>query len=176
MKTLVTIIALIFSIQAHADVEFYSLKDWSAYTVDSHTVSDKEACLAMTKIKNKETYLEVYAEKNAQGGYVQPMVQIVSTQLPAALAVVASIDGTKLPMTISLKETKEITVPGPFPTKVEQQVFVGRFKDKESMISLIRRKNRFQATFYDGSGRVARETFSLRGSSKTVKNMMDRCL
>lgn len=176
MKTLTAILVLILSIQAHADVKILDFKDWSASQIDQHDVSENGACLAMTKIRGKETYLEVYAEKNDQGGYVQPMVQIVSTDLPPALAVVASIDGTRLPMTISLKETQEITVPGPVPTKVEKQVFVGKFKDKEAMIRLIRAKNRFQATFYDGSGRVARETFSLRGSSRTVKAMTDRCL
>ena len=130
----------------------------------------------MTKIKGKDSYLEVYAEKSSQGGYVQPMVQIVTTSVKPALGVVVSIDGTQLPMTISLKETKEVVLSGIVPRKVEQQVFIGKFKDKESMIRLIRAKNRFVANYYDASGRVAQETFSLRGSSKTVKTMMDRCL
>ena len=84
-----------------------------------------------------------------------------------------------LMVSILLKETKEIEIvkPGsPLPVKVEQQVFVGKFKDKDQMIRLIRAKNRFQVTFYAASGSVARETFSLRGSSRTVKTMFERCL
>lgn len=184
MKTLTSILIIFCTIQTQAaDTVIVNFKDWSASQLDRHIVSEKGACSATTKINGKDTYLEVYAEANEKGGYVQPMVQIITTDVDPAIGVVASIDGTQLPMSISLKETKEVEIevvrPGssiPVVQKVEQQVFVGKFQDKERLIQLIRAKNRFTATFYSSAGRVGQETFSLRGSSHTVKTMFERCL
>ena len=186
MKQLVVSLVMIFSLQAQAaDVEIAKSKDWRADQLESHKVSEKGACVAQTQIKDKDTYLEVYAEANEQGGFVEPMVQIVSTELPPALGVMFKADNVKeeFPMTISLKETKEIEIEvqeegaaAPVKKKVEQQVFVGKFSDKEEMIRWIRARNRITAKFFDASGEVAQEQFSLRGSSKTIRTMFKKCL
>lgn len=183
MKLLTTVLVLAFSAQVQAaDKKISSSKDWSAVEVEAHKVSEKAACVASTTEKGKDMTLEVYAEANEDGGFVKPVVQIVTTEIDPALGVVASIDGHKMSMTIALKETKEIEVEAIDPTtgepvmqKVEQQVFIGKFKDKETMIRLLRAKNRVRATFYNAEGEVAKSTFSLRGSSKTIKSMMTAC-
>lgn len=171
MKILTTTLLLAFSIQAHAGQKIIDYKDWTASIIDSHAVSEKEACVAKTSLRSKDTHLEVYAEVS-RNGYVEPVVQIVTTNVPPALGVVASIDGTPVPMTISLIETKEVQQGL---QTVEQQVFLGKFKDKEQVIRLLRAKNRVRAKFYSESGMVADETFSLRGSSRTIKTMMSTC-
>ncbi|MEM7646561.1 MAG: hypothetical protein AAF203_06615, partial [Pseudomonadota bacterium] len=114
-----------------------------------------------------------------------PVVQIISTELPSALGAMFKADRVKqeFPMTISLKETKEVEIEvleegatTPTIKKVEQQIFIGKFKDKEEMIKLIRARNKITAKFFDASGEVAEETFSLRGSSRTIRQMVKECL
>ena len=94
MKTITAIVTLMFAFQTQAaDVSIINYKDWMAAQVDSHIVTEKGACLASTKIAGKDTYLEVYAEANEQGGFVEPMVQVITTDVDPAVGIVASIDG-----------------------------------------------------------------------------------
>ena len=86
-------------------------------------------------------------------------------------------------MSISLKETKEVEVEvleegatEPTIKKVEQQVFIAKFKDKDEMVRFIRARNKIGVKFFDASGEVAEAEFSLRGSSKTVREMTKKCL
>jgi len=183
MKLIASLLVIAFSVQANAaDKKILDYKDWKADEFEVHKVSDKTACVAATFEKGKDTSLEVYAEANEAGDFVNPVVQIVTTEMPPALGVVASVDGRKMPMTIALKETKEVEVEVleegssvPVIKKVEQQVFLGKFKDKERMIRLLRAKNRVKATFFSAEEEVGKSTFSLRGSSKTIKTMLESC-
>jgi len=186
MKLLITILLMTFSAQTQAqtaDQKILDYKDWGANKVAAHKVSGESACVARTVIKNKDTSLEIYMEANVQGGYVEPVVQIVSTDLPPALGAVANISGHKLPMTIVLKETKEVEKEVleagssiPVLKKVEQQIFIGKFKDKREMIKLIRDKSNVKTSFYDATGVIGSETFSLRGSNRTVGAALKACL
>ncbi len=183
MKLIASLIVITLSIQLQAaDESIIEYKDWAANKIESHKVTDQSACVALTTEEDKDTTLEVYAEAGKVDGYVQPVVQIVTTEMDPALGVMASVDGIRMPMTIALKETKEVEIEVleegssiPVVKKVEQQVFLGKFADKERMIALLRAKNRVVATFYDATGELGEAQFSLRGSSRTIRTMMDSC-
>ena len=185
MKLLTTLLILVFASQVQAeDKNILDYKDWSANEVESHRVSEKGACVASTGAKEKgDTVIEVYSEAGKIDGFVKPVVQIVTTEVDPAMGVMVSIDGRKHPMTIVLKETKEVEVEvleegSSIPTieKVEQQIFIGKFQEKDRVISLLRAKNNVKATFYSAQGEVGERNFSLRGSSRTIKTMMETCL
>lgn len=186
MKTLIALLLLTASVQLQAaEVEILDYKDWRAVKVSAHAVSAKSSCVAKTSLKDKDIRIEVYSEASTAGGYVLPMVQIVGTDLPQALGVIFKTSPGKrdFPMTISLKETKMVDVEVleegssiPVSKQKEQQVFIGRIVDSERMIKALRAYNTVTAVFYDATGEVAKEKFSLRGSSKTISTMMKECI
>lgn len=184
MKQLLVLIVILFAGETQAlDSNIISYKDWRADIVSQHKVTEKAACVAQTKARRSNTSLEIFAEANEQGGYVEPVVQIITTDVPPALAVLFKTGGQRFPMSISLKETREVEIDviptgsfQPVKKKVEQQVFIGKFNSREDMIQLIRAKLSVDAQFINASGVVAQEKFSLRGSSHTVKTMMQTCL
>src|SRR5690606_31443504 len=109
MKLLITILILGLSVKTFAqDASIIVHKDWRADKVSNHAVSGLESCVAKTTAKGTKTALEVYAESTGEGEYVQPTVQIVTTDVAPALGVVLKMNpgGREIPMTISLKETK----------------------------------------------------------------------
>lgn len=184
MRLLFSILILVVSTQIQAaDSNIIEFKDWRADKVESHLVTGQAACVAQTTIRDKDMSLEVYAEANAKGGYVAPMIQLVTTELPPAVGAMARIDGIKMPMSISLKESKEIEVEStdaetgePVIEKIERQVFVGKFDTKEQMIRFLRQKNKVEVVFYSATEEVGKETFSLRGSSRSISEMTKACL
>ena len=186
MKTLIAFLLTLtaYSFAQAEDSEIIKFKDWRADKIDSHTVTEKQACVAKTTVKNEDTVLEVYAEASPEGGFVQPVVQIVTTAQQPALGVMAkSLPGSrKTPLSISLKETKtiEIKVPGddgePVKKEVERQVFLVKFKDKDQFIRLLKNKNSIEGTFFNAEGDLAKAKFSLRGSHKTISKLMATCI
>lgn len=184
MKLLINLLILGLAIQLQAaDKTVSEYKAWKLVKTTGHGVSDKAACVASTADKKTNSVLEIYAEANVDGGYVAPTFQIVTTGMDPALGIVASIDGNKVPMTISLSETKEIEVPAvdeetgeTVLQKVEQQVFLGKFATKNKTIHLIRAKNSVKADFYNAEGKIGQAVFSLAGSSRTIKTLEKECL
>ncbi len=184
MKLILSLLVITISIQTQAaDKDILNFKSWKATEVESHKVSGKGACVAATKeLGDGDTSLEVYSESNGVDGFVNPVVQIVTTSMDPALGVMASVDGRDMPMSISLSETKEIEVEVleegssiPVVKKVEQQVFLGKFNEKTRMISLLKNLNKVKATFYSADGEVGKAEFSLSGSSRTIGTMLETC-
>ena len=184
MKLLMTILILGLSVKTFAaDTKLIEYKDWRADKVEAHKVTGKASCVAKTTVKGTDTSLEVYAESAGEVEFVQPTVQIVTTDVAPALGVVLKMNpgGQEVPMTISLKETKtlqkEVMVDGtPTIEEVEQQIFIAKFKDKKSAIEWIRQKNTVEGKFFNAEGEIAKMNFSLGGSHKSVTTMMDTCL
>ncbi|MCJ8276579.1 MAG: hypothetical protein HRT44_10240 [Bdellovibrionales bacterium] len=183
MKLLVVLMIIGLCVPAIADENIIEFKDWRSDKVVSHPITEKAACVAKTNVKDKDTQLEVYAEASADGEYVQPIVQIVTTDVPPALGAVMRMSpgNRRLPMSISLSESKtiqkEVMVDGqPVMEDVEQQVFLVKFKNKKQMIDLIKAKNTITGTFFSAEGDVATMKFSLRGSHRSVSKMIEACL
>lgn len=186
MKVLIaSLLALIVCSSAQAgDSEIIKFKDWRADKIDSHKVTEKKACVAKTQVVNEDTALEVYSESSPNGGFVQPVVQIVTTAQPPALGVIAKTlpGGKKFPLSIALNETKtfEVEVPGddgePVKKEVERQVFLVKFQNKDQFIRFIKGKNSIESTFFNAEGDIAKVKFSLRGSHKTVSKLMETCI
>ena len=186
MKLLIAIFIMGLSATAIAqevDSNIIEYKDWRSDKVVSHGVSEKSACVAKTTIKDSDTTLEVYSEASSDGGNVQPMVQIVTTDVAPALGVTMRMSpgGKTFPMTVSLSESKtiqkEVIVDGVATMEdVEKQVFMVKFKDKKSMIDYIRAKNYIVGKFFNSDGEISEMKFSLRGSSRSVKKMQETCL
>ena len=182
---LVFLIVNLLSLSAlAADKNLIKSKDWRSDKLDSHAVSEKAACVASTTIKGKDTRLEVYSEIAEDGEYVAPVVQIVTTDVDPSLGARLKFTrgGKVLPLTISLNEVKTVKRERKDEngdTKivdVEQQVFLGKMKNRKEFISLIKNKLHIDGTFFNDAGEVAKMKFSLRGSFKSVQKMEQVCL
>lgn len=177
---------MVLSVKAMAEESVTNIieyKDWKSDKISSHEVSGKAACVAKTKVKDMDMSLEVYSELSSDGGYVEPMVQVVTTDLTPALGATMKMSpgGQVLPMTISLPESKvikkEVLVDGvPVMEDVEKQVFMVKFQDKKSMIKMIKGKNYIVGKFFDADGEIKEVKFSLRGSHRSVTKMVEACL
>ena len=194
-KAILLIGCLASSFASASEDPVFSKKKWSVYKVESHVATGKTACFATTNQKDKDVYLDIYFEANEQGGYVEPVVQVVAVGMPSALKINLAVTGKtrklqqleagkeplasapRFDMTIALAETKKIEVPDPDATEegatkeVEQQIFIAKRADSAEIIKALKDRWAVKANYYDDSGKLEEYSlFDLSGSGDSIRH------
>lgn len=155
----------VFSAQAQEVVteKIAENKKWIANKVSGHSAWSTEACVASTK--GDFSLLEVYAEKVGEL-FTEPTVQILFSVPKQVYSAEVTIDnGAKWIFTLANA-----------PAEPEMQAVLARLKDREAIVTALRKANTVNVKLRDVKGKTIKPlVFSLSGSSKTIDAQVKAC-
>lgn len=167
MKTMMTTLILsVLTFQAHAETVTETVatnKQWGSYLVQDHSAWATEACVAATLVP--DAALEVYAEK-VDNEYTEPTVQVIFTNMPEVYS--AEVYSSALSRWTFTRASH--------PQDPALQVVLARLKDREDLITKLKRDNGLTVKLKDAKGKLVKTLqFSLAGSSKTIDAEFKHC-
>ena len=154
-----------FSFAETVTEDISSLRKWKAVKVSDHTLMGEDACMAST-VKSGHR-LEVYSAKKGEK-FAEPTIHAILNDLSEDVyrGKIRFNSGETFTMTYASREGMPEGV----------QSLMVRFEDREEIVRLIRAKNTARVDSYNSEGqRVNRTTFSLSGSSRTVRSQFENC-
>ena len=169
MMTLIALLATWTFSVAQAE-EILSFKDWSAEKA-TYPALDKEACVASTITEldgERRALLDVVQLQLNDGTYTEPFV-VASLETPERVyfeGAARTDRGHKFAMKLLSSEHQTL--------EAGAMVAV-RFSKRDAMVSRLRKDNYIIINFKDQDGDVESIRFSLRGSSKVIRKMVEVC-
>lgn len=189
MKTMKWLSTIVLSLSANfATAEFLPIKeigsfgDWKVLEAQDHPIWHKDACMAMTVLKEKNAQvatLELYAEKE-----------------PAATAV----EGSEAPASVFNDPTIQVTTIAGFPSYVRAILtdgrtpasfnlmlasntenpptmgLIARADERKAVTDLLKRANTAKVQFINDKNVVVKNlAFSLKGSTKALESAVTNC-
>lgn len=164
---------MVFCCSANAG-EFFSLNDWRAYK-DVMTPLNKKGCFAETSTEIdhngvvEKWNLQVIRLAAGNGEYTYPIIiafpenQLAETYYEAQGQ--SNKEGTSL-FNMTLLQ----------PESGKTSIVAARTKDRNALISRLKGDKTFKVSYLNKDSIVRDITFSLSGSSKTIKELRKECL
>ncbi len=171
MKNVMLILGLMISTLAMAEQETVKViggsGDWGAALVKGHTLWNTEACVAATRSK-EGSILEFYAAKTAREGvYGEPTVQVVVVSPASFVRATIEDDKKRVLYHLVLSATNE---------PVARLGLLGRVEERKKLVELLKKANTANLVLVNEKNKVvARQSFSLKGSTKTIDAAVSGC-
>lgn len=147
-------------------------RNWEAHLVASDVLWQMPACVAETKADDGLSSLEVVAFYDAaKEAFGEPMIHVITPFDVSFFEVTIRTEGS------SAKTFDMLPVALPNSILDGQEMVAARalFDDRSDIVSDLRRRNRVTAKYFDLQGEAKSLEFSLRGSSKTLRAMFEKC-
>lgn len=154
------------ALNAQENENFYEYRDWAASIVDQHDFWAQGSCVAYTVADDGVSRLEVMALSEGEG-FTEPTVQIVSPLTEVFFEVIVETVGKSSTFSLLPLFSSE--------TGSNLVAAVVNVEEREALVNAIAAKSRLIAKYVDAQGVVQEVSFSLRGSSATLREAFTHC-